>query len=156
MNFSISRAFFTNFSPAPLNASYHWDKKSKWWEQCWPSMIGTYDFTTIIGPNILCLCLNVIYSETKRQFIQVLDEIPFPHLTYLNRAMSRLINNILTKSIWKANITLVTTNVAVSCLAFEKIYRFRLIRFLSRYFTYLPVLYVHYQSCHERNNKLDK
>ena len=119
MNFRISTTIFTAFSPSPA-AAYYEDEKGEWWEQSWSIMIGTYDYTTIIGPNILCLDLNVVYSETKYQFLLTLAEIHFPYLTYLNRAISKLINKILTISIWKANMTLVATNAEASCLALDR------------------------------------
>ncbi len=108
------------FSPTPLTALYDWDEKCEWRKQRWSGVIGTNDVTTIVGPNITCLCLNIIDCETKSRLVLMFVQIYFLNFTYLNKAISKLINSILTKSIWKANMTCVAIVVLTSGVATER------------------------------------
>ena len=62
-------------------------------------MISTDDVTAVVGPNITRLDLNIVYSEAETRVALNTRLDVFLNLTYLNKAISKLIKSILTKSI---------------------------------------------------------
>lgn len=60
---------------------------------------------TIIGPNVSRLSCNIVYCVTVKICLFIIVQVQCYSFTYLNKAINKLSNKILTKSIWNANIT---------------------------------------------------